>query len=156
MLLKQFVPSSVCLECQGCCRFQEPQSPWRPKVGQAETLAGDTDVKGYLTTKPGDGCVYCRHFNPVDNTCGVYTIRPFECQLYPFILSKEDTGIKVYMHLACPHIQQSQGKEDLDQYTDYLKEFLNSVSSKEYLSNNQRLLHDYHIFQDELMFLFQL
>ena len=34
--LNQFVPSEVCLQCDGCCRFKEENSAWQPKMGQEE------------------------------------------------------------------------------------------------------------------------
>ncbi|MCI0405004.1 MAG: phosphoribosylanthranilate isomerase [candidate division Zixibacteria bacterium] len=34
--LKQFVPQEVCLACDGCCRFKEDSSEWRPKVAKTE------------------------------------------------------------------------------------------------------------------------
>ena len=40
--LPQFVPQSVCLSCDGCCRFKEEQSSWRPKA------VGDEKVQGGL------------------------------------------------------------------------------------------------------------
>ena len=34
--LKQFVPSEVCLKCNGCCRYKQADSVWRPKLGQKD------------------------------------------------------------------------------------------------------------------------
>lgn len=33
---KQFVPSNVCLSCDGCCRFKQSDSRWRPHMTKEE------------------------------------------------------------------------------------------------------------------------
>src|SRR5665213_3654294 len=96
MSLKQFVPSEVCLKCKGCCRYKEADSIWRPKLGSSDQqslaaiiTAGDVlDRDGYIKTIQTCGEHFCRFLNSADHTCGIYTKRPFECSLYPFILSQ--------------------------------------------------------------------
>ena len=153
--LKQFVPSAVCLKCDGCCRFNLSDSPWRPKTGQAESITG-IDAQGYLKTIEALGHHQCVHFNPKDNTCGIYLQRPFECSLYPFILSKNSEGIKMYVHLACPYVQEQELKEGFKQYALYLQEFFNQPVHKDFFKTNSRLLHDYSSFKDELKYLFDI
>ena len=151
--LKQFVPSSVCLKCDGCCRFQLADSPWRPKTGEQELKEG-IDSAGYVQTTLKNNHHQCVFFNPTDNTCGVYAKRPFECSLYPFVLSQNKRGLEVYMHLACPYIQEKELSPELQEYADYLKEFLGQPQAKDFLKSNSRLLHDYSAFENELKFLF--
>lgn len=153
--LKQFVPSSVCLKCDGCCRFQLSDSPWRPKVGEQEISHG-VDTKGYVQTIASGDHQQCVFFNKADNTCGVYERRPFECSLYPFILSQTQQGIKVYVHLACPHVQDNETKENFKEYVSYLTAFFSQPQTKDFLKNNSRLLHDYSHFGQELKFLFDI
>jgi Fe-S-cluster containining protein len=152
--LKQFVPSSVCLKCEGCCRFQLADSPWRPKAGQQEITEG-LDAAGYLKTIPQDNHYQCVYFNKVDSTCGVYSKRPFECAVYPFVISQSAQGFKVYMHLACPHIQDKETSQELKEYVAYLRDFFNYPSTLEFLKKNNRLLHDYSEFEPELKLLFK-
>jgi Fe-S-cluster containining protein len=153
--LKQYVPSSVCLKCEGCCRFALSDSPWRPKTGQAEGI-NQIDPQGYLKTVAEGKHHNCQFFNKIDHTCGIYEHRPFECALYPFILSKTFLGIRVYVHVACPHVQENENKEEFFLYASYLKEFLKDPKIKEFLKRNDRLLHDYSEFHQELRFLFDL
>ena len=155
MQIKQFVPSSVCLKCDGCCRFQLADSPWRPKTGQQEAVEG-TEKAGYVKTVARDGRHQCVHFNHDDNTCGVYAKRPFECSLYPFVLSKSSRGIELFVHLACPYVQENQLKPEIRDYADYLKEFFNQPRTKTFLKNNSRLLHDYSPYKKELQHLFSI
>lgn len=151
--LKQFVPSSTCLKCEGCCRFLLSDSPWRPKTGQQE-MDHDIDELGYVKTTPQGQHHQCVFFNKKDGSCGIYSNRPFECALYPFVVSGSKEGVKVYMHLACPYLQDKETSKELENYIAYLKDFFNQSSSKEFLKNNSRLLHDYSPFENELRFLF--
>jgi uncharacterized protein len=172
--LKQFVPSEVCLKCDGCCRYKEADSAWRPKLGQDEQAglaalitAGDIlDSQGYIkaiqASSPHAGHSrelerhFCRFLNQGDNTCGIYTKRPFECSLYPFILSKAHDAVKVYAHLACPFVQDHLPRADFDAYAAYLKEFFRRAETKGFLSRNKAMFHDYSPYTSELLHLFDL
>jgi uncharacterized protein len=148
--LKQFVPSSVCLKCEGCCRFQSETSIWRPSWDKKEFI----DDNSYVTTIKDCGQHLCRFFNKGEGSCRTYHERPFECELYPFLLSKSDQGIKVYVHLACPYIQDTQGQPEVEQYVGYLRDFFNQTGTKDFLSRNTKLLRDYSSVEEELQYLF--
>ncbi|MEI7998188.1 MAG: YkgJ family cysteine cluster protein [Candidatus Omnitrophota bacterium] len=151
--LKQFVPSSVCLKCEGCCRFHLNDSTWRPKVGQEEVQEG-VDTQGYLKTVSRNNQHQCVYFKQADYTCGIYAQRPFECAVYPFVLSQSARGLEVYVHLACPYVQENEVSPQLQDYGAYLKEFFTLPQTKVFLKENSRLLHDYSVFKDELKLVF--
>jgi Fe-S-cluster containining protein len=151
--LKQFVPSSVCLKCEGCCRFLLSDSPWRPKTGEGE-IKENVDAAGYVKTVPQDAHHQCNYFNKIDSTCSIYEKRPFECSLYPFVVSGEKQGINVYMHLACPYIQDKEVSQELQDYITYMQDYFKQESTKTFLKNNKSLIHDYSAFENELKFLF--
>lgn len=150
--LKQFVPSSVCLQCEGCCRFQAADSAWRPKFDKKEF----TDDQHYITTIADCGKHLCRFFNKADSTCRVYHDRPFECSLYPFLLSQEDDGLKVYVHLACPHIQTHQNDPVLKEYIEYLKAFFLQPGTADFLRRNRPYTQNYQPMAEETLYLFTL
>jgi Fe-S-cluster containining protein len=160
--LKQFVPSEVCLKCDGCCRYKEADSAWRPKLGAddqkklaALIAANDVlDSRGYIKTIQTCEGHSCRFLNGADNTCGIYTKRPFECSLYPFILSQTSDAVKVYAHLSCPYIQDQLPSADFDAYAAYLKEFFRRADIREFLSHNKAMAHDYSPYAPELLHLF--
>jgi Fe-S-cluster containining protein len=162
--LKQFVTSEVCLKCDGCCRYKETDSIWRPKLGAddhknlaALITAGDVlDGRGYIKTIQSCGENFCRFLNGADNTCGIYTKRPFECSLYPFIISRDQDAVKVYVHLSCPYVQDHLSRADFDAYVAYLKEFFGRADIRDFLSRNKGMFHDYSAYAPELLHLFEL
>jgi len=116
----QFVPPKICLSCQGCCRFREAESLWRPKVapGELETneykkdLAKALGEDGYIKTVEGQGQNRCAFLDLGTNKCGIYACRPFECRLYPFVLVKEKDKVVVSAHHACPYVQEKKDSEE--------------------------------------------
>ncbi len=170
MEFKQFVPSLVCLSCDGCCRFHDPASGWRPKLGAGEQnsagplagcldLAADSrglDEEGFIRTEADQGQHRCRFLQFKDNTCQVYCFRPFECQLYPFLLIKEGKDFLVGLHLSCPFVQKFFGKEELEAYKLYLNDFLRHPEMIHFLRDNISLFGDYQAWAREWVPVFSL
>lgn len=167
MNVKQFVPSAVCLSCDGCCRFKEEQSPWRPKITEDEIVRkgkGDLlaeiyskdkiDAGGYIKTTCLAGHHFCSFFSPKDNTCGVYGVRPFECELYPFVLTKKDGQTFIAAHHSCPFIQMQRNAEEFEYYTAYLKDFFAQKDVLDFLHKNPSLVGEYRNYEEELEYLF--
>lgn len=153
--MKAFVSSEVCLKCQGCCRFHDQNSDWRPRLGDEEQEIlksyNSVEANGYVKTcTHGDG-YRCFHFNPHDNTCSVYDQRPFDCIFYPFLLSKIAEGIGVFAHLSCPYVQENLNTPYLDEYVAYLKDFFHQPDVQEFLLMNPSVIHDYQSYADEMM-----
>lgn len=170
MILKkefqQFVPQETCLSCDGCCRFKEQDSEWRPKVGKEEIepaqqtlpekilLKDKIDSSGHIKTMSVNGQCACSFFNPEDNTCRIYSGRPFDCQLYPFILVREEDRISVCVHLNCPFIQKQHKSRDFFEYIDYLHDYFSSEAVLSFLKNNPDLAGDYKDYRNELKHIF--
>ena len=162
--LRQFVPSEVCLKCKGCCRYKEVDSAWRPKLGADDekgladliTAGGVLDAQSYIKTIQTCGEHFCQFLNGGDNTCRIYAKRPFECSLYPFILSKTPYAVRVYVHLACPYVQDYLSRPYYDAYVTYLKEFFRREDVRLFLSQNKGMFHDYTSYAPELLHLFDL
>ncbi len=160
----QFVPSEVCLKCNGCCRYKESESAWRPKLGNMDEeiladviLQGDMlDADKYIKTIQECGQHFCRFLKQGDNTCSIYTKRPFECSLYPFIISQTPEAVKVYVHLSCPYVQDYLPRPVFESYVAYLKEFFRREEIRLFLSHNKAMFHDYTRFAPELLHLFDL
>lgn len=168
--MKQFVPSEVCLGCDGCCRFKEEDSAWRPRITDSEkkqisTKPGLAD-KIFSKVKVGDdhqlttvlchGLHICTFFNPEHNTCGIYHARPFDCQLYPFVMTRNEGRAVVSVHLLCPHIQEKKDSEEFVQYAQYLRGFFARPDVITFLQKNPFMIGDYSPYRDELEELFEL
>lgn len=156
MSIKSLVPSEVCLACEGCCRYDLANSPWRPKVGEAEPLRSSADSDGYLPTRPLLHRHACQFFRAEHGTCIKYNQRPFECALYPGVISKEDDMLVCYVHLACPYVQDPANERRVEKYKAYMRDWFQSHSVKAWLSENEGLLHDYRHAKDELELVFKI
>jgi len=167
MNVEQFVPSAVCLSCDGCCRFKEEDSAWRPKITQdeikrkgkpdllSEIYSKDKiDTTGHIKTVCRAGHHFCSFFTPEDNTCSVYGARPFECELYPFVLTKREGKTVVTVHHHCPFVQIKRKSTEFDNYVEYLKEFFKKKDVLEFIRMNPILAGDYPDYTEELEYLF--
>jgi len=166
MHLKQFVPSEVCLACDGCCRFKEEKSPWRPKMANEEIqqavqggLAEEIFSKavaasGPIKTVSCSGHHFCSFFRPENNTCGIYRARPLECQLYPFVITRRGKDVVICAHHHCPFVQHQRHTQDFEEYVAYLKNFFVEPHVIEFLKRNPLLIGEYPDDQDDLEYLF--
>lgn len=168
--MKQFVPSHVCLGCDGCCRFKEEDSSWRPRITDSEkkqisTKPGLADkifskvkvgADKHILTVPCHGLHICTFFNPDHNTCGIYHARPFDCQLYPFVLTQNQGKATVAVHLHCPHVQEKISSEEFARYVTYLRGLFARQDVITFLQKNPFLIGDYSPYRDELEDLFDL
>lgn len=166
--LKPFVPSSVCLNCDGCCRFKEADSVWRPRVTPLEidalkekklwqaVFAQEVSLKdNRLQTRCQHNEHLCAFFKSEDHTCQVYSNRPFECQLYPFLLVWRGESIFMAVHVLCPFVQEKMKEPLFTDYVAYLKELFVLPNVLSLLQKNLQMVGDYDQFAHELLYLFE-
>lgn len=127
--LRQFIPSNFCLKCFGCCRFAESKTIWAPY--------------GYKL-KIGKDCYLCPNLNEKDNACAVYANRPFDCQLYPFLLVKNGKDISLGLHKDCCFVSDNNPGEAIYTYASYLIKELNKKSFIFFIKKNPRLAAEYN------------
>ncbi|MFH1361007.1 MAG: YkgJ family cysteine cluster protein [Candidatus Omnitrophota bacterium] len=166
--LKQFVPSEICLRCDGCCRFRDEKSVWRPKMSKEEIPASSDqenkdssarfimDDDGYVKTVPNKDTRVCQFFAPKTNTCHIYEKRPLECRLYPFMLISDQKHMVMAVHTRCPFIQEKEKTQELQAYVDDLKEFCLRKETIEFLERNPSLAGDYQEDKTEIRHLFKI
>ncbi len=158
--LKQFPPSLVCLSCQGCCRFKDAKSPWRPRMAEEEKgqaldeQARLPDRQGFITTVPSGEQHLCRFLDSETNVCGIYGGRPFECRLYPFLLMKNEDKAVVCAHLSCPYVQEHLDSQRFEEYVCYLKDYLGQEEVSGFLKRNPSLFGEYDGCKNEVKELF--
>ena len=128
------------------------------KTGLADLILSKEifSQEGIIQTVSCGGEHLCSFFNPSDHACKIYSLRPFECRLYPFVLIKQKKQVVVSVHLACPFIQQKRATQDFDDYVVYLKKFFQNPEVLAFLKRNSSLAGDYADYQAELENLFPL
>lgn len=142
--IKKLIPESVCLSCLGCCRFKEKESIWNPQLLNEEEKDFPKGRKSLLLLpQPIQGNFVCSFLSVCDNKCRVYPRRPFECQLYPFVISLYENKIFLCADLNCPYIKLNKGAKEFKKYTQYLLKLFASRKYKKILKNNPRLAQRY-------------
>jgi Fe-S-cluster containining protein len=152
-MIKQIVPQEVCLQCQGCCRFKKADSVWSPCLL-------DEEIQDLLDKKippalisldkrllpipspQGEGFV-CPFLEVKDNKCKIYDFRPFECQLYPFLINLRGGKVILTLDLNCPFVTGHLKSAEFKIYTDYLIAFLNSSAQLKLLKDNPQIIQAY-------------
>jgi len=153
-MIRQFVPSQVCLKCSGCCRFKDADSVWSPCLLEEEIIslidkegipAASLSMDRKLCLVPDEGkeCFLCPFFNPGENKCQIYNMRPFECQLYPFLLCLRNKKVLLTVDLNCPYIKEKINTAEFKEYAAYLTEYLNSSKQLLMLKENPQILAAY-------------
>jgi len=151
--LKQIIPGAVCLKCQGCCRFAEKDSIWSPTLlgeeiselldnGVPETvICGGKKIS--LQPCEGKGSFRCSFFVMQDNLCRIYPFRPFECQLYPFLIHRDRHRVFLAVDLNCPFAGGNLKSRVLQDHVVYLKGFLGQQEIGAIIRNNPQVVQAY-------------
>lgn len=152
-MIKQVVPQEVCLECWGCCRFSEQDSVWLPGLlneEMQELLKKDfppslisQDKKIHSLPNLAQNNFVCSFFQPKDNKCAIYAFRPFECQLYPFVINRKADKVFLALDLRCPFVKENLESQKFKEYIRYLTSFFNSPRTIEILKNNPQIIQIY-------------
>jgi len=153
-VIKQFVPQEFCLKCRGCCRFKEANSVWSPCLldKEMQTLL---DKKGIPTASisidrriqpianPQGADFICPFLETLNNKCKIYSIRPFECQLYPFLINLRKDKVLLTVDLNCPYVYEKINSQEAKDYIIYLTHYLNSASLRSLLKDNPQIIQAY-------------
>jgi Fe-S-cluster containining protein len=153
-MIKQFVPQDFCLKCRGCCRFKEANSVWSPCLLDEETQ-GLLDKPGIpaasisidrriqpIANPHGAGFI-CPFLEVTDNKCQIYNIRPFECQLYPFLINLRKSKVLLTVDLNCPYVYEKIDSQETKDYIVYLTGYLNAPEQLEMLKDNPQVIQAY-------------
>ncbi|MFA5176759.1 MAG: YkgJ family cysteine cluster protein [Candidatus Omnitrophota bacterium] len=152
-MIKQFVPENACLKCQGCCRFKEMDSAWVPCLLEEEVQdLIDQDIPpAYINMQRkirpvanprGEGFI-CAFLESQANKCRIYNKRPFECQLYPFLINLRQGKVILTVDLNCPYISEKINTREFKEYAEYLAAYLNSPEQLEILRDNPQIIQAY-------------
>lgn len=152
-MIEQFVPQEACLKCQGCCRFAQEDSVWVPSLLNEEIeklLKGSfppsllsLDKKIRAISFKNEGIYICALFNPEENKCKIYEYRPFECQLYPFLINRKEDKVFLALDLKCPFAKDKVNTREFQEYSRYLSGLLKTPQYLEILKNNPHAIQAY-------------
>lgn len=153
-MIKQFVPQEFCLKCQGCCRFKEADSVWSPclldeeiqeLLDKPEIPAASISIDRRIQpiANPGGADFICPFLETLNNQCKIYSIRPFECQLYPFLINLRKNKVLLTVDLNCPYAYERINSQEAKEYIVYLAGYLNSTPLLSMLKDNPQIIQAY-------------
>ncbi len=152
-MIRQLIPEKFCLKCLGCCRFAQAESIWSPNLLEEDIreflknrippLLISDNQKIRLTYDQKQNNFVCSLLDLTDNQCKVYAFRPFECQLYPFLLNRRKNQVFLAVDLRCPFAKEKQKSRIFKEYVQYLTVFLNNPGLLKALKNNPRTIQSY-------------
>ena len=137
-MIKQFVPSEFCLKCLGCCRFKEVNSVWSPCLLDEEGGRRICPVDN-----PNGADFVCPYLEVSDNKFKIYDLRPFECQLQPFLINLRKGKVLLTVDLNCPYVYEKINSQEAKDYIVYLTNYLNSPKQLKMLKSNLQIIQAY-------------
>lgn len=155
----QWVPSSVCLECRGCCRYSQSSGVWLPffLYGEITELVNSNILPCGLfshanvyqgrggriqAVKSGDH-FFCPCFDVERNACKIYAQRPLDCQLYPFLLARKGDEAFLAVDKKCPHVALNRQAAEWNSYLAYLRPVLESDAFLSLIQKDPDIVADY-------------
>ncbi len=152
-MIVQFVSETECLGCRGCCRFSSQETVWSPALSadEAALLAArqPTAVTSPLEKrlKPvwhaQSRSFVCPLLDVPTNRCSIYTIRPFECQLYPFLVNRSSGKVYLAVDQRCPCVAREQKSARFQEYVSYIVGLLTSAPFSLLLASQTQLIQAY-------------
>ncbi|MFH1692015.1 MAG: YkgJ family cysteine cluster protein [Candidatus Omnitrophota bacterium] len=158
-LLKNFISGDHCLSCKGCCRFSAQKSSWAPFFTYEEisdltrrdlvpsclfTHANLSKECGTQIDLVAQGDRYlCPCFEPASNRCKIYSDRPLDCQLYPFLLARRGKDIFCALDENCSYIQKVKNTDQIVRYAQYLIVYFSTQEFWAIIEKNPGLIQDY-------------
>lgn len=152
-MITQFVPQEICLKCKGCCRFNQAITVWAPGLLDAEikilskgahlsTLVSK-DKKILLLPDEREGIFLCPFFDNKENKCKVYSLHPFDCQLYPFLINLRNGKTYLAVDLNCRFAKDNFRTSRFEKYCEYLTGLLSGKDYRDILKNNPQVIQTY-------------
>lgn len=155
MEIQPLVPQEWCLRCRRCCRFADPEDAQTPAFSVEEvrraSAAGASSEWFRLSPQPPSheirvvphpcGGAQCPALEPGRHQCRIYPSRPLDCQLYPFVVTRDASQQRLLLAVdtKCPYVQQLGPGRALQEYGWYLTRLLESPAGQRILVENPAL-----------------
>ena len=127
--LKQLIPPKFCLACDGCCRFNQPETVWAPY--------------GIKLVHHKEEIYLCPHFEFETRICKIYASRPLDCVLYPFVLDRQGDKIYLALDAKCPFAKARKDAPELKEYAASLLRALCAPTLRAYLEQHKQEIPHY-------------
>ncbi|MFA5156527.1 MAG: YkgJ family cysteine cluster protein [Candidatus Omnitrophota bacterium] len=150
--MRQLLPKEACLKCQGCCRFAEAATIWAPALLDKEiktllkknAAAFISPGKKLKPVASKDKNIFlCPFLNCSDNQCKIYSLRPLECRLYPFLINRSSGKIYLAVDRNCPFVSEKMESKPFKDYAAYLARLLNGRAFRKLLKDNPQIIQAY-------------
>ena len=96
-----------------------------------------------LIANPDGQDFICPFLASRDNKCKIYDARPFECQLYPFLINLRPGKVLLTVDLNCPYVYEQINSREAKEYIIYLAGYLNSPKMLKMLKDNPQIIQAY-------------
>ncbi len=161
--LPQIVPESWCFDCRICCRFPDSEKAQTP-VWSGREAAWVNESAHRLPTPlklkpvPGlpvftpqlnpcshSGGFHCSAFEESSKKCLIHSIKPLDCRLYPFVMTRHPSGSEplLAIDMKCPYIQASMKEPAMAAYIHTLINYLEQTVAADYFSSNPAVVGDW-------------
>ncbi|MGE4357048.1 MAG: phosphatidylglycerol lysyltransferase domain-containing protein [Candidatus Omnitrophota bacterium] len=142
------------MNCEICCRFSDKFSTWAPFILKEEIENYKTHkllpsfVESYGTFMKliqYNNIFICPFFNFLQKKCSLYTLRPFDCRLYPFVIfyNKNYTEVNLGIDLQCLYAKNND-INILFSFAKELKRILEDEDLAETIYQNPGFIMDYN------------
>lgn len=154
--LPQIVPESWCFDCRICCRFPDPEKAQTPVwSGREAAWVNELDRRSPtpLRLNPISGLpvftsqlnpcshsegFHCSAFEESSKKCLIHSIKPLDCRLYPFVMTRHPSGSApvLVIDMKCPYIQASMKESAMAAYIHGLVDYLEQPVAGDYFRSN--------------------
>lgn len=168
--MKIITKSKDCFTCQSCCKFYKEEEYFAPVFTDTELEAlpqeyrQTADFKQHkksknvfrvslIPSKKEKMLLVCPFFDEEKQLCSIYFTRPFDCQLWPVVLTKSRKPKIININIAkkgyCPSLK-NKSKKSGDDYYKYIIKHLNSKKITAQLLKYPSLVWGYESFTEKI------
>lgn len=147
-MIKQIIPSKLCLSCDVCCRFLDKDAVLRPLFLPHEItskIKPHLDKTSRVELKEFQNIYTCHFFNTKNNKCAIYSKRPFDCQLYPFSVMFDEKHEKIVLGIdkKCPFATNPENHDLIKNHFHYLVDLLENKESSSLIAKNPSFIGNF-------------
>ena len=138
--------SEDCDKCRGCCKFEKGDEYFSPIFTIEEINKIRKSIKNIpkfnkhknsknvfqieLVKSKKENLSVCPFLDEDTHLCNIYELRPFDCKLWPFVLTKTKDGKSITLSCfdkdLCPPFEKSKDKH----FEEHKKEVIKLIKSK--------------------------